>query len=165
MIKPHGLSIEIRKRKHGWYVYTGRQKLLHNSPSRHNKMYDRRWVIDYYDLGEYNHKDWKNIKYGKDIPYGFKFDFGLGRWRWNHKKPFLGGLWKWFPPLPYFYISIHVRNFEFRFGFKTYEINKFTQGKPQKDRPGYMDIYPRFVRWGSPKEAGNIYVKPASIKD
>jgi len=162
-LKPLGLSIEARKRAKRWFWYTGRQKLLHSKPSRWHKDRQRGWNIDYFDRGPYDHRQWKDIDYGKEAPCAFKFDFGFGNWRWfNDKKPFLSGAWSWIPRLPYFYISIHWNKFNLQFGFLTYIMDKFTQGIPQQGRndPKYRAIYPRFIRWGKAKEAGNIYLKP-----
>lgn len=161
-VKPIGLSFEGRKRRDGWRFYTGRQKLLHNHPTRFNKDQGIGWVIDYFDRGPYNHKLWKDIEYSKQIPCGFKFDIGFGRWRWHHEKPFWRGLYSWFPILPYFYISFYRNGRSFKFGFETYLMDKFSHGIPQQGRNDtrYRAVYPRYVGWGHSWEAYNIYVRP-----
>lgn len=156
-----GLSIEIRCRRGKWYVYTGRQKILHKFASRHNSDHGRGWNIDYFDRGKYDPSQWKDCIYDKFATFGLKIDVGIGRWRWNQHK-LSGGLWPWFPRLPYFYISVYRLGGILRFGLEPYVVDKFSQGMPQPGRgdPKYRAIYPRFVQWGKAKEAGNIYVRP-----
>ena len=185
MEKPVGISFEIGKDDKGWFVYIGRQKLLHIRPTRHeddNSWFKFQWKDPYITIED--HRGWKNARYG-----GLKLDLMFGRYRcpmplfW--KKEFwakdymvqepVTNSWNsgnyWFIlDIPYFlspFISLcfglEEKQPGFYLGAKTYEVNEISQGLGRYDigNPEENLIkwpYPETVAWGRNNEKGNLYI-------
>lgn len=163
MKKPIGISLEIGRDEKGWFVYLGKQKMLHIRPTRNNT----------------------NARYG-----GLKIDLSFGTVKRPLPKIYKREYWSkeymvrepatnpwnsgnhWFVlsipiPVPTFFVSLCYgagkRQPGFYFGFKTYEVNAISQGLGrynvgQPEKVLAKAPYPANVAWGGIKDVGNIYL-------
>jgi len=88
---------------------------------------------------------------------------------WNSANHDCVLFWRYFPILPFFFISFCCGKGEktpgFWFGLRSYLVNKTSQAIGLYDIGDpwvrlYKAEYPKYTAWGSPKEEGNIYLYP-----